>query len=293
MSIISKEANFIVPANNNAQNQVQFDELKAIVQNLSVLDGEGEINLTPIAKLFKKRIDTWKKTNSEILEEIRITLRTGATVLRQKMGGNGEQGTFTNNPDVFLEFLRYCSPKLAVAMTRIVRELFEKGKVELNPVVAPLPDNILLAQLLEQNNFYIKSLSTKNAQLEIVVSDKNAIIDDLLPKAQFVDEVLVKGNTGLSAMTIVAKEIGLGSVRLYKLLRDEKVWFWALNEHGVNENVVSQDYINNDCFVIKPLYSSRDGRTYDKIFATNKGKLLCHKLVKKILAKSKFEISLI
>lgn len=114
--------------------------------------------------------------------------------------------------------------------------------------------------------------------------------EELKPKAQFVDEVLVKGNTGLSAMSIVAKEIGLGPVKLYKLLRDRSIWFYALNEHGVNENTVNQKYIDNDYFVLKTFFSERDKRTYDKIFATNKGKLLCHKLVKQE-NEPKFEIT--
>lgn len=138
----------------------------------------------------------------------------------------------------------------------------------------------------------IENLELEKSKLELEVETKDNTISNLIPKADFVDNVLVKGNTGLTAMSIVAKEMGLGSVRLYKILRDEKIWFWALNEHGVNENNVKQDYIDNGSFVVKAFYSERDKRTYDKIFATNKGKLLCYKLVKENQKTPNFEITL-
>ena len=137
----------------------------------------------------------------------------------------------------------------------------------------------------------IEKLELDKSKLKLEVETKDNTISNLIPKADFVDNVLVKGNTGLTAMSIVAKEMGLGSVRLYKILRDEKIWFWALNEHGVNENNVKQEYIDNGSFVVKAFYSERDKRTYDKIFATNKGKLLCYKLVKENTPS--FEIKLI
>jgi hypothetical protein len=118
---------------NGNKPELTTEKLFEIVKHLSVLDSDNEINLTPIAKVARKRIDTWKKTNAEILDEIRITLETETELLRVKKGFDGEQGTYTNNPDVFLEFLRYCSPKIAVKMTKIVSELFSKGTVELLP----------------------------------------------------------------------------------------------------------------------------------------------------------------
>lgn len=131
----------------NSPKTMSFDELKSIVQQLATLDGDGEINLTPIAKIFKKRIDVWKKSSAEILDEIRITLKVETDILRIKKSLTGEQGTFTNNPDVFLEFLRYCSPKIAVAMTRVVRELFE-GKTQTPPPISTAEGLLASIQLM-------------------------------------------------------------------------------------------------------------------------------------------------
>ena len=165
-------------------------------------------------------------------------------------------------------------------------------KQELAPTPQPTaPKSFSIKELLEQNQNWLFKLSKEVETLKIEVETKDNTISNLTPKADFVDNVLVKGNTGLTAMSIVAKEMGLGSVRLYKILRDEKIWFWALNEHGVNENNVKQDYIDNGSFVVKAFYSERDKRTYDKIFATNKGKLLCYKIVKENTPS--FEIKLI
>jgi anti-repressor protein len=165
-----------------------------------------------------------------------------------------------------------------------------------NQIQAPTPQPALPnfdANFFKQIAQTIETLELDKSKLKLEVETKDNTISNLTPKADFVDNVLVKGNTGLTAMSIVAKEMGLGSVRLYKILRDEKIWFWALNEHGVNENNVKQDYIDNGSFVVKAFYSERDKRTYDKIFATNKGKLLCYKLVKESQNAPKFEIKLI
>lgn len=283
MSITSQKANSILPANNNAQNQVQFD--------LSIFEVvDQKVNLTKMANNFGKEIRRWLQnpTTKKFISSLEAD--DGKSVIAISKGGNGEQGTFGTR-EVALKVAQWISPDFEVFCIKKLDTLFQTGKVELNPV-APSQPIFSLAQLLEQNNFYIKSLSEENVELKIEVNDKNSIITDLSPKAQFVDEVLIKGNTGLSGMSIVAKEIGLGPVKLYKLLRNKGVWFYALNEHGINENIVNQNYIDNDCFVIKQFFSERDRRTYDKIFATNKGKLLCHKLAKEEIATPQFEIKL-
>ena len=139
----------------NSPKTMSFDELKSIVQQLATLDGDGEINLTPIAKVFGKRVDNFQRNKADVLAEIVITQNEGTDkiaenqpqALRTKKGNNGEQGTFTNNPDVFLEFLRYCSPKIAVAMTKIVRELFE-GKTQTPPPISTAEGLLASIQLM-------------------------------------------------------------------------------------------------------------------------------------------------
>ena len=148
--------------NNTQSKTMSFEELKAIVQRLSVLDNEGEVNLTPIAKLFGKRIDKWKQSCADIIEEIQLT-QNGVvenSTLRTKEGNNGG-GTFTNNPDVFLEFLRYCSPKIAVAMTRVVRELFEGRNPLAQPKELSRMEILTMALEIEKEN---QLLLTENKQ---------------------------------------------------------------------------------------------------------------------------------
>lgn len=120
------------------------EELVELVRVLCVLDNDKEVNLTPIARLFNKRIDKFRAASSEILYEIASTqnggtgqeviTQNGTSLFRIKQGGNGEQGTFTKSPEVLIELLRYCSAKIAVKMTRIIWELFEKGTVSIKPV---------------------------------------------------------------------------------------------------------------------------------------------------------------
>lgn len=127
------------------------------------------------------------------------------------------------------------------------------------------------------------------------LEEKNQLIQIMQPKVQFIDDTFCKGQTGLTSMKIVAQEIGTGAIRLYKLLRDKKIWQHPLNEHGVPENLPMQKQIDDGNFVVKQFWSDRQEKSFNKIFATNKGKLLCYEVVKKDKEQqntSKFEIIL-
>lgn len=129
----------------------------------------------------------------------------------------------------------------------------------------------------------------------LVIQEKDRQIEIMQPKVQFIDDTFCEGQTGLTPMKTVAQEIGIGAVKLYKILRNQKVWQYPLNEHGVPENLPMQTQIDNGNFVVKQFWSDRQGKSFDKIFATNKGKLLCYKIVKKDKEQqntSKFEIIL-
>lgn len=269
--------------------QVNFD--------LSIFEVvDQKVNLTKMCQNFGKEIKRWLQnpTTKKYLTVLESVDGKSAITILQGNFANGEtQGTFGTR-EVALKVAQWISPDFEVFCIKKLDTLFQTGKVELAPALQPTaPKEFSLDQLLEQNQNWIVKLSKQVEILKIEVETKDNTISSLTPKADFVDNVLVKGNTGLTAMSIVAKEMGLGSVRLYKILRDEKIWFWALNEHGVNENNVRQEYIDNGSFVVKSFYSERDKRTYDKIFATNKGKLLCYKLVKESQNAPKFEIKLI
>jgi hypothetical protein len=161
-----------------ANKSISTTELFEIIQSLSVLDNDKEINLTPIAKAFGKRIDTWKRNSADILQEIRITQNADSDVIRIKQGFDGNQGTFTNNPDVFLEFLRYCSPKIAIKMTRIVSELFQTGKVELKPVKSLSTEEILEMALAEikASKLALKTEQIAHIQTKEVLEHKNKVV---------------------------------------------------------------------------------------------------------------------
>ncbi len=281
--------NQLQPSNSNKPS-TNFDDLYQIVKSLSVLDQDGEVNLTPIAKAFNKRIDNWKRNYADILQEIAFTQNEGTenntdsqkvanAILRQKQGGNGEQGTFTNNPDVFLEFLRYCNVKLAVKMTKIVSELFRTGTVSLQ-----LAKPLTIQELLAQSQNWLTQLSQENTQLKIDNVQKDEIIvavsnqlEITANKAKFVDQTFINNQNHLTAMNMYAKNIGANITELYALLRQKKVWFYSLNQHLKNENNVNATYIKNGCFKIEKVLG-RDGQIYNKIFITAKGSVLVYKL---------------
>lgn len=116
---------------------------------------------------------------------------------------------------------------------------------------------------------------------DLIIKSKDETIAQLAPKADFVDRTMAIGNSGLTAMNIVAKEIDTPVNALYKLLRESKVWFYCLNQFGVSTNNVISKYIDKGYFVIKQIWSKNQNCYFDKIFATPKGKLLCYRLAKK------------
>ena len=143
-----------------------------------------------------------------------------------------------------------------------------------------------LTEVLEQSQAWIMTLAQENTTLKLQVNESKEVIvtqtdkiNELAPKAKFIDETFVN-TTSLTAMNMFAKEINIGIVALYKLLRDNHIWFYALDQYNKPHNNVHAKYINNGCFEIKQTYSERLNQCFDKIFVTPKGKLLCYKLVR-------------
>ena len=108
-------------------NALTTEELYELVKSLTILDEDNEVNLTKIGKLFGKRVDKFKQANADFLDEIGVTQNGEAQLLRIKYSIDKEQGTFTSSPEVLLEFLRYCNPRIAVKMNTIIKDLFTKG----------------------------------------------------------------------------------------------------------------------------------------------------------------------
>ncbi|MGL4758952.1 MAG: KilA-N domain-containing protein, partial [Patescibacteria group bacterium] len=112
------------------QDKITNQELLNLVKSLTVLDEDNEVNLTKIGKLFSKRTDRFLQQYQAVIKEISALQKWNTDIIRQKQGGS-EQGTFTNNSLVLIEFFRYCDPIIAIKMTSIVEELFTKGRVSL------------------------------------------------------------------------------------------------------------------------------------------------------------------
>jgi phage anti-repressor protein len=135
--------------------------------------------------------------------------------------------------------------------------------------VSPAP--LTIEQVLELNSKVINQLQQK---VEVLETEKQI----LLPKAKFVDDTFIDSNPALTPMKVVAHECGVSIQKLYKLLRERKVWFYALSEFSTMENNVMAKYIKSGHFKIKQTWSDRHKRHFDKIFATSKGKLLCYEI---------------
>ena len=140
---------------------------------------------------------------------------------------------------------------------------------------------ITIDKVLALNNQIILQFQQKLEDKQKELEQKQAEVTNMLPKVQFLDSTMAIGNSGLTAMNIVAKEIDTPVNALYKSLRESKVWFYCLNQFGVSTNNVISKYIDKGYFVIKQIWSKNQNCYFDKIFATPKGKLLCYRLAKK------------
>jgi phage antirepressor YoqD-like protein len=241
------------------KNHIQ--ELFEIVQKLTVLDQDKEVNLTPIAKAAGKRIDTWKKTNIEILDEIRITLETETELLRVKKGFDGEQGTYTNNPEVLLEFLRYCSPKIAVKMTKSIIQMF--AKIEDKKIETYRQSYQIENPIERAKQWIIEQEEKQSLQLQLQVNK---------PKVEYAQQMESSVNSisiDKFARTLDPK-FNLGEIKLYAWLRDQRILCvdpW---------NAPAQKYITDGFFEYKPkTYEKKGGKiiSYSTCKITGEGQI--------------------
>ena len=152
--------------------QMTTEELYQLVKNLTVLDNDNEVNLTPIAKLFGKKLVNW--TKSKATKDFFKSLSNGDKsdvaicdigYLREKKGGTGEQGTYTKSAEVIIEFLRYCSIPISIKMNRIVIELFSTGTVTIQESITDPLQNLEI--LATQSLRLVKQLREKQKVIEI------------------------------------------------------------------------------------------------------------------------------
>jgi phage antirepressor YoqD-like protein len=248
--------------------------------NLSIFEVDQTsqtVNLTKMAENFGKSITRWLASSKTKAFVKALESANGKTVVTQNIGNNGkEQGTFGTR-EVALKVAQWISPEFEVYCIKKLDTLFEKGTVSIAPIQKIDTTDIrqvAKALLLELDNkdIIIQAKTTQNNELQ-------QLLEVQAPVVSFVEKTFIKGSAGLSDMKSVAHECNIEIKKFYKLLRDNKIWFYKLNEHGKYENTVMAKYITSGDFVIKQQYSSLQNRAFDKIFCTPKGKLLCFRLV--------------
>ena len=255
---------------------------KAFDISIFEIDQEkGMVNLTKIADYFGKRVSDWRQKGStkKFLRAFFFKNPEPQNLVVVN-GGDYGNGTWASRK-LALKFAEWISVDFEIYANEVIDTLFRTGKVELQP-----QQPLSLTEVLEQSQAWIMTLAQENTTLKLQVNESKEVIvtqtdkiNELAPKARFIDETFVNTNS-LSTMNMFAKEIKIGIVKLYQLLRDNHIMFYALNQYNKFSNNVHAKYINNGCFEIKQTYSERLNQCFDKIFVTPKGKLLCYKLVR-------------
>ncbi|HFC9286514.1 TPA: Rha family transcriptional regulator [Clostridium perfringens] len=108
--------------------------------------------------------------------------------------------------------------------------------------------------------------------LEAENREKQLLIEEYKPKAEVYDEFLqVKGDISIGEF---GKSVGLGSKRIFSILRDRKILL-----SGNNHNIPAQAYVDANYFNVN-LYS-HNGLLCKKVMLTSKGALWLYKNLKK------------
>jgi len=217
---ITTIASFDAAKNNNAQNQVQNIDFSLITPN-----SKNRVlarNLYKFLELAPAVISRWltsKITNNKFALENEDFW--GVNILVE---GNKIQD-FEITPNFAKKLAMMSKSKMGEEVRNFYIQRDNKlSKIEeQNQIaVAPLPEcNSDFMQLVTDR---MKAFELKNAQLETVVGEKNAIIDDLLPKGKYFDISVNQNPENLSIQEITTiflnqeKGITISTFEVWKIL---------------------------------------------------------------------------
>lgn len=239
-------------------------------------ESDGWISLTDMAKSSGKEFHDWARLGRTSAFLAALSSNTGIPVLELtdvKVGGD-YSGTWAH-PRVAIDFAYWCSPEFAVFVTEIVYEHQRKGYTLNANKIASLDSHALSQLLIEAG--------TMIANRDMIIREKEQVIDVLAPKAEFHDDVMA--SHGWLSIEAVAEMLSrdhhnMGRNRLFAILRDDSRKLKAL---GIDAPfrysycgdrrvmVVRQEHINAGRFFVRMGKYPNSSVVYAKIEASTKG----------------------
>lgn len=263
-------------------NAIQLFNYEGSVISFENKDNKVMINATEMAKPFGKRPSDWLKLPSSInfisaLNDVRKSPL--ATELVKTV--HGDSGGTWMHEDVALEFARWLNPAFGIWCNDRIKELLRTG-------VATLTNDdeaILHAMNVLQGR--VSDLKQKNQILEDEKEHLEAENKNLLPKAQYTDEVLQ------SADTITFKQgattLGMRSSNvLYAWLQSQRVLYRQSGSWLPYSKYADKGYFKTRTFPYKDTEGKEHSSNY--LVITESGMKFIHELRKKFLAKQKATI---
>lgn len=170
---------------------------------------------------------------------------------------------------------------LRIGMLLRDSEVAREVRTQLLNIEEKVDNHIKTYDINEQNRLTMNCLEAyssgdvskiMNANSEYIAF-QNRHIQILEPKAEKYENFL--GTDGLKSINEVAKEVGLGEYKLFKFLRNRKVFY----QNSIGTNLPYQKYVDDGRFVVK----ERRIKTnyYSVTYATPKGMDFVYDLLKK------------
>lgn len=138
------------------------------------------------------------------------------------------------------------------------------------------PEKVMARAVLMANN-KVKELTAVNVKLEHEVVGLNATINELKPKADYVDRILK--STSLVTTTQIAKDYGMGAPTFNKKLKELKVQHNVGGQWVLTYKYQGKGYASSETIEVE----KKDGSTKTVMHTkwTQKGRLFLHDLLKK------------
>lgn len=228
-------------------------------------NGQLCINLTKMAKAFGKEAKEWFKlpsAKSYIANLLEISVggkspnadNQQVMLFETKQGGL-EQGTWSYNNLLTIEFARWLSVPFAIWCNQKIETLMKEGVVKLNDM--PTADS----SKIEWIRFCLKQ-AEENEQLMLENKQQADKIEQDRPKVEFAEDILCAECTilvGEFAKVLAQNGYKIGGVRLFKWFRDNGY----MGKSGQNYNIPCQKYVEMGLFQIKQTtWSKPNGTSY-------------------------------
>jgi len=212
---------------------------------------DGYFNATLMCKAYGKHLPHWlsNQATKDVVNALSLEVGIPTSKLIEVVRGRGDkvqQGTWVH-PDLAVQLAQWLDPSFALFVSRLVRDWFANHNKPKQPAL-PETYEAALEQLLE------------------TVRSKKALEQDLQvaqPKIEAYEDLV--DSKGYFRGAEYAKMLGLGHIRLYRILRRLKIF-----KHN---NTPYQPHIDAGRFVIKQSVFEAKGEKYVQhtTFATPKG----------------------